>query len=193
MTRRYARSLKGSRAYNEAPYQRGSNLTLIGAMALRGMVGEMTLPGATDGLAFKTYVTQILIPNLWAGACVVMDNLPAHKIAGIRSAIEAVGATVVYLSPYSPDFSPIENCWSKVKEFLRSLFGTNLCSVRPSHYGCSRCRDTSRYYWLVHSLLLLCSIQLRIAVKLSEVAIRSLTSLFGSNRPTNIIKLLLHQ
>jgi transposase len=120
MTRRYARSLKGSRAYNDAPYQRGSNLTLIGAMALRGMVGEMTLPGATDGLAFKTYVTQILIPNLWAGACVVMDNLPAHKIAGIRSAIEAVGATVVYLSPYSPDFSPIENCWSKVKEFLRS-------------------------------------------------------------------------
>lgn len=120
MTRRYARSQKGSRAYNDAPYQRGNNLTLIGAMALRGMIGEMTLPGATDGLAFKTYVTQILVPNLWSGACVVMDNLPAHKVAGIREAIEAVGATVVYLSPYSPDFSPIENCWSKVKEFLRA-------------------------------------------------------------------------
>jgi len=81
--------------------QRGNNLTLIGAMALRGLVGEMTLPGAIDGLAFKTYVTQVLVPNLWSGACVVMDNLPAHKVAGIRSAIEAVGATVVYLSPYS--------------------------------------------------------------------------------------------
>jgi transposase len=110
----------GSRAYSHAPYKRGNNLTLIGAMALRGMVGEMTLPGAADGLAFKTYVTQILIPNLWAGACVVMDNLPAHKVAGIREGIEAVGAKVIYLSPYSPDFSPIENCWSKVKEFLRS-------------------------------------------------------------------------
>ena len=120
MTRRYARALKGSRAYGDAPYQRGNNLTLIGAMALRGLVGEMTLPGATDGLAFQTYVTQVLVPNLWPGACVVMDNLAAHKVAGIRSAIEAVGATVVYLSPYSPDFSPIENCWSKVKEFLRA-------------------------------------------------------------------------
>ena len=120
MTRRYARSSKGSRAYSDAPYQRGSNLTLIGAMALRGLVGEITFPGATDAMAFKTYLTQVLVPNLWPGACVVMDNLPAHKVAGIREAIEAVGATVVYLSPYSPDFSPIENCWSKVKEFLRS-------------------------------------------------------------------------
>lgn len=68
LTRRYARSPQGSRAYNHAPYQRGQNLTLIGAMALRGLVGEMTLPGATDGLAFKTYVTQVLVPNLWSGA-----------------------------------------------------------------------------------------------------------------------------
>jgi len=120
MTRRYARALRGKRAYNDAPYQRGNNLTLIGAMALRGLVGEMTLPGAADGLAFKIYVKQVLAPNLWPGACVVMDNLPAHKVAGIREAIVAVGATLVYLSPYSPDFSPIENCWSKVKEFLRA-------------------------------------------------------------------------
>ncbi len=63
MTRRYARSLRGSRAYNDAPYQRGNNLTLIGAMALRGLVGEMTLPGAADALAFKTYVKQVLVPN----------------------------------------------------------------------------------------------------------------------------------
>ncbi len=64
------RSLKGSRAYGDVPYQRGKNLTLIGAMALRGLIGEMTLPGATDGLAFKTYVTQVLVPNnkVW-GMC----------------------------------------------------------------------------------------------------------------------------
>lgn len=120
MTRRYARSVRGSRAYNHTPYGRGQNVTLIGAMALRGLVGEVTFPGATDALGFKTYVTQVLVPNLWRGACVVMDNLPAHKVKGIREAIESVGATVIYLSPYSPDFSPIENCWSKVKEFLRA-------------------------------------------------------------------------
>lgn len=137
MTRHYGRSPRGSRVYNNAPYQRGNNLTLISAMALQGLIGEMTLPGATDGLAFKTYVTQVLVPNLWVGACVVMDNLPAHKVTGIREAIEAAGATVVYLSPYSPDFSPIENCWSKVKEFLRALFCTNVYRVRPSHHGCS--------------------------------------------------------
>ena len=73
MARRYARSLKGSRAYGNAPYQRGNNLTLIGAMALRGLIGEMTLPGATDGLAFKTYVTQVLVPNLWQ-SCVCGDG-----------------------------------------------------------------------------------------------------------------------
>ena len=120
ITRRYARSVRGSRAYNHAPYQRGQTITLIGAMALRGLVGEISFPGATDALAFKTYVTQGLVPNLWTGACVVMDNLPAPKVIGIREAIESVGATVIYLSPYSPDFSPIENCWSKVKEFLRA-------------------------------------------------------------------------
>ena len=63
MTRRYARSVRGSRAYNHTPYGRGQNLTLIGAMALRGLVGEITFPGATDTLAFKTYVTQVLVPN----------------------------------------------------------------------------------------------------------------------------------
>ena len=87
--------------------QRGNNLTLIGAMALPGLIKEMTLPGATDGLAFKIYVTQVLVPNLWPGACVVMDNLPAHKVTGIRAfAFEAVGATVIYLSPYSRLFFP---------------------------------------------------------------------------------------
>ena len=69
--------------YSDAPYQRGNNLTLIGAMVLRGLVGEMTFPGASDALAFRTYVTQVLVPNLWAGACVVMDNLPAHKLVSI--------------------------------------------------------------------------------------------------------------
>ena len=117
MTRRYARSPQGSRAYNHAPYQRGQNLTLIGAMGLRGLIGAMTLPGATDGLAFKTYVTQVLGTNLWSGACVVMDNLPAHKVNGIREAIASVGARVIYLSPYSPDFPQLKTVGLRSKSF----------------------------------------------------------------------------
>lgn len=120
MTRRYARSMQGSRAVGECPDQRGKNVTIIGALSLDGIVAAMTFPGGTDAHAFRTYVRQVLVPNLWPGACVVMDNLSSHKVAGIRSAIEAVGARVVYLSPYSPDFNPIENCWSKFKQFLRS-------------------------------------------------------------------------
>lgn len=81
----------------------------------------MTFPGGTDTHAFLTYVQQVLIPNLWEGACVVMDNLPAHKVAEVRQLIGAAGARLVYLAPYSPEFSPIENCWDQVKEFLRQV------------------------------------------------------------------------
>ena len=81
----YGRSLKGSRGYGDAPTRRGNNLTVIGAMALKELIGEMTLPGATDGLVFKTDVTQVLVPNRMASSDArVMDNLPDHKVAGIR-------------------------------------------------------------------------------------------------------------
>ncbi|BAZ22637.1 transposase and inactivated derivatives-like protein [Kalymmatonema gypsitolerans NIES-4073] len=120
MTRLYARALKGKRAHGDRPDKRGKNVTVIGAISLRGIVGAMTFKGGTDKFAFQTFVEQVLVPNLWEGACVVMDNFSSHKVAGIQEAIEAVGAHLVYLSPYSPDFSPIENFWSKIKEFLRS-------------------------------------------------------------------------
>ncbi|WP_158631826.1 transposase [Chroococcidiopsis cubana] len=78
-----------------------------------------TYPYFCRTTAFLTHVTQVLVPELWAGVTVVMDNLPAHKAIKVREAIESVGAKVKFLSPYSPDFNPIENCWSKLKEFLR--------------------------------------------------------------------------
>ncbi len=120
MSRLYARALKGERAVGDRPDGRGKNLTLVGAMALRGMVAAMTFFGGCDRYAFQTFVEKILIPNLWTGAVVVMDNFSSHQVAGIRTAIEAAGARLVYLSPYSPDFSPIELGWSKIKEFLRT-------------------------------------------------------------------------
>ncbi len=129
MSRLYARALKGKRAVGDRPDGRGKNLTLVGAMALRGIVAAMTFFGGCDQLcwcasrnryAFLTFVEKVLIPNLWPGAVVVMDNFSSHQVAGIRKAIEAAGAKLVFLSPYSPDFSPIELGWSKIKEFLRT-------------------------------------------------------------------------
>jgi transposase len=120
MTRLYARALKGKRAHGYRPDKRGKNVTMIGALSLKGIIAAMTFKGGNDQLAFKTYVNEVLVPNLWPGACVVMDNFSSHKVTGIKEAIESVGAHLIYLSPYSPEFSPIENCWSKIKEFLRS-------------------------------------------------------------------------
>ena len=120
MTRHHARSPKGKRAYGKAPANKGRNVTLVGALSIEGIIAAFSFQGGNDKHAFTTYVEQILVPNLWEGACVVMDNFSSHKVEGIREAIEAAGARLVYLPPYSPDFNPIENGWSKVKEFLRA-------------------------------------------------------------------------
>lgn len=120
MSRTYARFVEGQRAYGEKPYKNGENITVVGAIALKGFLGAMTVNRGTNGDVFRTFVEQILVPELWSGATVVMDNLSAHKVEGISALIESVGAKIVYLSPYSPDFNPIENCWSKLKEYLRS-------------------------------------------------------------------------
>jgi transposase len=111
---------RGQRAYGKRPQKRDKNVTMIGAIALKGLMAPVTFEGGTDGEAFKAYIQQVLVPQLWLGACVVMDNFSSHKVAGVKEAIKAAGARLVYLSPYSPDFNPIENCWSKLKTFLRS-------------------------------------------------------------------------
>jgi transposase len=81
----------------------------------------MTIEAATDGDVFLGYVEHVLGPELQPGDIVVMDNLAAHKVAGVRELIESRGAELRYLPPYSPDFNPIESCWSKVKQFLRNV------------------------------------------------------------------------
>ena len=120
MTRLYARALRGQRATATKPNKRGKNTTMVAAIALSGVVAALTYLGGTNGLTFQTFVEKCLVPHLWEGACVVMDNFSSHKVEGIRAAIEAVGAKLIYLPPYSPDFSPIENFWSKVKQHIRS-------------------------------------------------------------------------
>lgn len=120
MARAYAWAPRGQRAHAAKPRNRGQAVTLIGALGVNGLVATMTVTGGTDGAVFRSYVDQVLVPHLRPGNVVIMDNLKAHKVAGIREAIEAAHATLRYLPAYSPDLSPIELCWSKVKTNLRA-------------------------------------------------------------------------
>jgi len=121
LVRLYARALRGQRARGTRPQKRGKNVSMIGAIALQGIVASINILGAIDGLTFEAFVLQKLIPNLWKGATVVWDNSTIHKGKEIEQALREAGAKLIYLPPYSPDFNPIENFWSKVKNTLRSL------------------------------------------------------------------------
>jgi transposase len=120
LTRLYARAPRGERAYGSVPRNYGTRTTLIAALTTAGLGPAMTLPGAVDGEAFRVYVEQLLCPSLRPGHVVVMDNLSVHKGATIRELIEAAHCELVFLPSYSPDFSPIELCYSKVKGSLRA-------------------------------------------------------------------------
>ena len=115
----YARAPKGERATGRVPRNRGKNTTLIASLSLEGMGAAMILEGSANGAAFEIYVEQLLVPSLHAGQIVVMDNLRAHKGERVRQALEAKGCQVLFLPGYSPDFSPIEETFSKLKAYLR--------------------------------------------------------------------------
>ena len=120
MTRRSGRAAPGERVVGAVPQNYGANLTMMGALSLQGGEAVMTIDGATDAEVFRAYVEHVLCPTLVPGAIVMMDNLGAHKVAGIRERIEACGAQLLYLPPYSPDLSPIEPCWAKLETLLRA-------------------------------------------------------------------------
>ena len=120
MTRLYGRAPRGERVVGTVPQNFGANVTMLAALGSHGVEAVMTIDGATDAEVFRVYVAQVLRPTLRPGDLVIMDNLRAHKGAGVREAIEQAGAQVLYLPPYSPDLSPIEPCWSKLKTALRA-------------------------------------------------------------------------
>jgi transposase len=120
MTRLRGRCKGGGRLYDAAPHGRWETTTMIAALGLDGPAAPMVIQGATDAAVFRAYVKHVLVPVLQAGQIVVLDNLGSHKNAEVREMIEAAGAMLWFLPPYSPDFNPIERMWSKVKEFLRS-------------------------------------------------------------------------
>ncbi|MBW4568770.1 MAG: transposase [Tolypothrix carrinoi HA7290-LM1] len=123
-TRTHARSVYGSRTYDFKPFYRGAKVTVIGAISLKQVLAVMTLNGSMNGNVFKVFVQKCLLPQLWEGAVVVMDNVPAHKVKEIEPLIQSVDASVLYQSPYSPDFNPIEHWWSQLKAFLRQFSPT---------------------------------------------------------------------
>ncbi len=119
MVRRYARAPKGERAYASVPRNRGKNTTLVALLSHGGIGGAMAFEGATTKVVFESYVEQVLAPVLEPGQIVVMDNLGAHKGETVKELIEARGATLLFLPAYSPDFSPIEEAFSKIKALLK--------------------------------------------------------------------------
>jgi len=121
MTRWRGRALRSQRLVAHVPHGHYQTSTLIAAIRLTGACAPWLFDGAMDGEMFLAWVREGLVPTLQQDDAVILDNLATHKVQGIREAIEAVGAKLLYLPPYSPDFNPIENMWSKIKQILRRL------------------------------------------------------------------------
>ncbi len=119
MTRTHGRCRRGERLRMGAAHGHWNTTTFIGALTLRGMIAPFVISGPINRLAFEAYVEQVLVPELRAGDIVVMDNLSSHKGPRVREMIEAAGAKLLFLPPYSPDFNPIEMAFSKMKALLR--------------------------------------------------------------------------
>ena len=119
MARRHGRAPRGERLRAAIPHGHWKTTTFVGALRLSGMTAPMVLDGPMTGAWFLGYVEQVLVPTLKPGDVVILDNLPAHKGSAVREAVEAAGARLLFLPPYSPDFNPIENAFAKLKAHIR--------------------------------------------------------------------------
>jgi transposase len=135
MARRYARAPKGRRAVGTAPCGSWRRLTVLGALTVEGVVAAMSIEAATGTAVFLAFLDQVLIPTLVRtkpDAVVVMDNLSAHKVAAVRARLERAGLRLLYLPRYAPELSPIEPCWSKVKELLRAKAARTVAALNEA-------------------------------------------------------------
>jgi len=119
MARRFGRSPRGERCRASVPHGHWKTTTFTAGLRLNGLTAPLVLDGPMDGECFLAYVEQVLVPSLALGDVVIMDNLPAHRVNGVKAAIECAGAKLLYLPPYSPDFNPIEKSFAKLKALLR--------------------------------------------------------------------------
>jgi transposase len=132
MARRYGRAPRGQRLRVGVPHGRWKTTTFVAGLRLSGLVAPFVLDGPINRPAFEAYVAKVLVPELWPGDVVVLDNLSSHKGPRVRALIEAVGAKLLYLPPYSPDFNPIENAFAKLKALLRKAAERTIEGLRTA-------------------------------------------------------------
>jgi transposase len=154
MARRYGRAPRGERCRLLVPQGHYKTTTVTAALRTSGLCALSLIDGATNGARFRSYVTDSLVPVLRAGDTVILDNLQAHKVAGVREAIEAVGARILYLPPYSPEFNPIEQIFAKLKHLLRTAAARTIpdlwAAIREAFTGftpdaCRNCLTAAGY------------------------------------------------
>ena len=143
MVRHYGRCLRGKRLVGSVPQGHWKTLTYVAALRVDGLTANFILDGAMNGTSFLAYVEQVLVPTLRKGDVVFVDNLPAHKVAGVPEAIEAAGATLRFLSAYSPDLNPIEQAFSKLKAALQAAFAGGRSGAPTRAATCARLRCRS--------------------------------------------------
>jgi transposase len=132
MTRRYGWGPRSERVREAVAAGHWRTLTVLAALTTGGVLASMSIESPTDGDVFLAFVEHVLAPRLQPGHLVILDNLGAHKIDGVRQIIEACGASVLYLPPYSPDFNPIEQAWSKLKQLLRGVKARIVEQLEPA-------------------------------------------------------------
>jgi transposase len=121
LTRLYGRGEVGQRVVDYVPDTRWESLTILSSLRMDGSTEALVFEGALNGEMFAAYMEKCLAPTLKAGDIVIMDNLSSHKVQGLEEIVKKCGAQIEYLPPYSPDFNPVENMWSKVKANLRQM------------------------------------------------------------------------
>jgi transposase len=148
----YARAIRGQRAYDQMIRNYGQNLTVLASMSIEGMQAAMSLEGAVDEAAFETFICQVLLPTLHPGQIVILDNLSSHKTDYVKDLLTQAGCQVLFLPTYSPDFSPIEEAFSKLKAFLRrSRCRTIPALIRAIEQGLKAITSTDAIGWFAHS------------------------------------------
>jgi transposase len=157
MTRRYGRAPLGKRLVASVPHGHWKTSTFVAGLRTTGLTAPLVVDGAMNGDIFRTYVEQVLAPTLVPSDIVILDNLGSHKVAGVHEAIEARGASLVYLPPYSPDLNPIEQAFAKLKALLRKIAARTISALwdaprrhsRPLHVP--RMLQLSRQRWICSS------------------------------------------
>ena len=151
LLRRYGRAPRGARVHDHASCGRWQTSTFLAALRVTGLTAPGVFDGAIDGESFRASIKQILVPTLQPGDIVIADNLGAHKVAGIQRAIQAAGATLWYLPPYSPDLNPIELCFAKLKALIRTARCRSTETRWPflgeclAHFSPDECRNSFRH------------------------------------------------